>query len=93
MGIQTVGTAELVKASVRPEGIDWPSSAIYRVTYYLRCAPCGFGDRMKAYFDTEEDMNRWLFEKQLWAREEGNAIEFIIYEWYYGPKLVRTDYF
>lgn len=93
MSVQTADTTDLGKASVKPEGTEWPFSAIYRVTYYLRSAPCGFGDRLKVYFDTEEDMNKWLNEQQRWAREEGNAIEFIIYEWYYGPKLVRTDYF
>lgn len=75
------------------EGSEWPASAEYMVEYRTKCWPCQMDEREQCYFDTEADMQSWLAEQAEWARQEGNSMDYSIYQWELGPQYVSSSFY
>ncbi len=72
---------------------DWPDDAVFKISYRTKCWPCAFDDTIHRYFKTEAEVKAWCSEYSKWASLEGNSVEFTIYEWDLGPKVIRHDWF
>lgn len=89
-----IGTPALVSAILASvEGTDWPASAEYMVEYRTKCWPCQMGDQFKRYFDTEAEMQIWLAKQAEWASQEGNSMDYSIYQWELGPQYMNSSFY
>ena len=70
------------------EHLDWPSDAVFKVSYAVKCWP-GEYTQNTIYFTDREQMDAWLVDHHKWARLEGNSFQMnAIYEWDLGPSLI-----
>ncbi len=72
---------------------DWPDDAVFKVNYRTKCWPCGFDDPINKYFQTKAEVEAWEKEYSKWASQDGNSVEYTIYEWDLGPNVIRHNWF
>lgn len=67
---------------------DWPDNARFKVSYRLKTWPVGYSETHHVFFTTEAELKAWEREKSRWASLEDNGVEYTVYEWDWGPKVV-----
>ena len=76
------------------EGDGWPVTAMYRAEYTCRTWPMGWEKEASIkYFDTREELDKWLLEQADWARCEDNEVKITVDEWDLGPTFLSNHHY
>lgn len=86
-----VDMVKVMQQHVESHG-GWPDDAVFAVRYKTKCWPCDFDASRMEYFTDEAGLKAWISNYADWARQDGNSVEYAIYEWDLGPNYVRSDW-
>lgn len=67
---------------------SWPIDKPFKVSYRVKSDSSAFGKTQHAYFANSTDIKIWEAQAKRWAGLGVNAVEYTIYEWDMGPKVM-----
>jgi hypothetical protein len=70
------------------DGQHWPEDAHFCASVRQRTWPLYSGDYRAHFFQTQTQLDVFMKDQLDWARLEDNYLDFIVYEWDLGPKVI-----
>ena len=74
--------------SAKIDGKHWPDDALFCVSVRQRTWPLYSGDYHAHFFQTQSQLDVFLNDQRDWAKLEDNYLDYIVYEWDLGPKVI-----
>lgn len=75
------------------ENQDWPDNAEFKISYRTKAWPLGYGETRHVYFTSRELMDAWEANYAKWAGQDGNSVEYTVYQWDLGPRVLKHEWF
>lgn len=70
---------------------SWPVDKKFKISYRVKSDDTAFGNTIHTYLNSDEEVKLWKAQAARWVGLGRNTVEYILYEWDMGPKVVGHD--
>jgi hypothetical protein len=72
---------------------DWPQGALFKASYRTRPYAGAFEATKHVFFKDAASVKAWERDYESWTSLSPYEVEYTIYEWHLGPKVLRHNWF